>query len=324
MNKTLSKLKKIIPIAISLAVFVMVLLKMDLIVVKTIIKDADLSSLAKASFVVLVLLALIHTRWVLTVRLISSKLTHWELFKISFIGSFFGQILPTNVGSDATKIILLRINNFNNQEAFSSVILDRLVGLTSLMSLVIAGVFFHPNTLSSSELGSMLSSISGFCLLLFFVMGMFYTKLKYSKMSMRIFSSEKLIIMVRAIKTFKAHKMIPVFVISLTLNILTIIVFWFLFDALSKNVEFLFLFVTVPVLFLVLMVPISFAGWGLREASLVHMLTFEGIPAEISFSASILFGILMSLACLVGLFFCLKSQHLNTHTLKKAIKNFRL
>jgi uncharacterized membrane protein YbhN (UPF0104 family) len=52
------------------------------------------------------------------------------------------------------------------------------------------------------------------------------------------------------------------------------------------TVVFLFTFVQ-----LVSMLPISFAGWGLREGGMVLAFRFAGVPAEDALGASILFGI---------------------------------
>jgi uncharacterized membrane protein YbhN (UPF0104 family) len=60
------------------------------------------------------------------------------------------------------------------------------------------------------------------------------------------------------------------------------------------------LFAFVPVALLTAMVPISFAGWGVRELSFVYFLGSAGVSAEAALSLSIAFGLLRVLIGAIG------------------------
>ena len=51
---------------------------------------------------------------------------------------------------------------------------------------------------------------------------------------------------------------------------------------------------------LVLTVPLSIGGWGLREASMVGLFALVGVPPAVSLSLSILSGLLATLVTLPG------------------------
>ena len=51
-------------------------------------------------------------------------------------------------------------------------------------------------------------------------------------------------------------------------------------------------FLLVPLVFLVALLPISFAGWGLRETGAVGLFGLAAVPAEAALLLSVLFGLL--------------------------------
>jgi uncharacterized membrane protein YbhN (UPF0104 family) len=60
-----------------------------------------------------------------------------------------------------------------------------------------------------------------------------------------------------------------------------------------------FLVLVPPVLFLSMM-PVSFAGWGVREGAMVAALSAVGVPAHQSLAMSIAYGLVNVVASLPG------------------------
>ena len=75
--------------------------------------------------------------------------------------------------------------------------------------------------------------------------------------------------------------------------------------ALGINVDVITFILVVPVIFLIALIPISFAGWGLREAGAVWLFGMVGITSEGALAMSICFGLLLIVAGLPGLFILL-------------------
>ncbi len=61
------------------------------------------------------------------------------------------------------------------------------------------------------------------------------------------------------------------------------------------------LMVTLPAIGILLLLPISISGWGLRESALAAVLSIWGVPAGLTVLASITFGLMTILASLPGL-----------------------
>jgi uncharacterized protein (TIRG00374 family) len=80
-------------------------------------------------------------------------------------------------------------------------------------------------------------------------------------------------------------------------NALTI---FLLFRALHVEIGFMDVMVLSPLVILVLTVPLSIGGWGLREASMVGLFALVGVPTAVSLSVSILSGLLATLVTLPG------------------------
>ena len=55
-------------------------------------------------------------------------------------------------------------------------------------------------------------------------------------------------------------------------------------------------------------VPISIAGWGIREGALVYLFGLYGVRPETAFAVSILFGFALTLSSAPGALFILRAQ----------------
>jgi uncharacterized membrane protein YbhN (UPF0104 family) len=64
--------------------------------------------------------------------------------------------------------------------------------------------------------------------------------------------------------------------------------------------------VVVPIVSLVMMIPISFGGLGVGEATFIYLLGLVGIPPEQSFTLSIMVLVLSLVGTLPGAWFYLK------------------
>ena len=200
----------------------------------------------------------------------------------------------------------MRSNGIKYFEALNCIILDRLIGITSLMLSVIMSSFFYGSALSSPELFNLLNYVSIFCFCSVSFIALLFGLVKRSRWVLQIIKINYLHRIVHSISLLSVVGVLKILVISSSVNLLSVLVFWFLFQAFSENVDILLLFTIVPCLYLLLSLPISFGGWGLREATLMFILSLENIAPEISFTVSLFYGLLLMLPSLLGLYFFLK------------------
>jgi hypothetical protein len=79
--------------------------------------------------------------------------------------------------------------------------------------------------------------------------------------------------------------------LSLFVHVLSVMIAWCAVRAISASADFEELFMLTPPILLITMVPISIAGWGLREATMMVAFGYAGLSQTEGTVVSILFGL---------------------------------
>ena len=87
---------------------------------------------------------------------------------------------------------------------------------------------------------------------------------------------------------------------SLFIHLINIVVIYILAVDLGIAISFLASFVLFPIVILFMLVPISIAGWGVREGAMVIFLGLVGISSESALAVSLLYGIILTIVGLAG------------------------
>ena len=66
--------------------------------------------------------------------------------------------------------------------------------------------------------------------------------------------------------------------------------------------------IAIPPVFLLTIVPISLAGWGIREGAMVGIFMLVGADETKVLAMSILYGMLLIIASIPGAYFWVKSK----------------
>ncbi len=246
--------------------------------------------LALAVLVLLVQAVLLALRWQLIVRRCGAELPLERLFRFGMIGAFFNQTLPSSVGGDAMRIWLLG-KRHDWRVASYSVLLDRLIGLVALASMV---VLCLPWTfaLVQDPVGRIallvigLGSFAGW--LVFLVLG-FERWHVLQRWSLTRHLAATAIVAISILRT--PRSLGPVALISVLSHMLTALCAWCVAHSVNADLSLLnSVFVVLPVA-LITVVPISIAGWGVREGAMVAAFAYAGLPQTDGLLVSILFGV---------------------------------
>jgi uncharacterized membrane protein YbhN (UPF0104 family) len=97
-------------------------------------------------------------------------------------------------------------------------------------------------------------------------------------------------------------------VFAIGIHSLTILTLLFCLKAYGVDAPIEALMIGLPALSLLLMLPISISGWGLREATLSSVLALWGVNPSITVLASISYGAITVLSVLPGAYFLLKRK----------------
>jgi len=265
-----------------------------------------------------------HGGWILVallMQLTSTYLAAYRWFKISqllvfkerlsfyvqsyFKGTFFNQVLPSSIGGDAVRIIDLTRKEYDKKDAFYVVFVDRVVGLVGLLvlNLLATLIFFgsFDREFSFLIIFIALFGILGFSLLFQLHRLTFLTNIKGLNLFVRL---------ANRLNTLYASRQLLLkhISISVVVHFFSVLTMYGLSLALGLDLSFQTLLIAVPPVFLLTIVPISLAGWGVREGAMIGIFMLVGADQTKVLAMSILYGLLLILSSLPGSYFWIKSK----------------
>jgi len=290
-------LKTAVKLAITVAIFYFLLTYIDVHHLFAILSKSHGGYILLAFIAQMVSTLLAAYRW----RLIMEELHFSE--KVSFYvrsyfkGTFFNQILPGSIGGDATRIIDLVRLGHEKRDAFYGVFVDRVVGLVGLLVLnLIANIIFEgtfPPWLFNLINVITLGGIAGFILMLNLDQFTFLSGLKGLDLFHRLG--------LRMAKLYRSRLLLLRHIaISIVVHLFSVVAIYFLALSVDVWTDFGVFLVAIPPVFLLTIVPISLAGWGVREGAMVGIMMLVGIAQAKILAVSILYGILLILTALPG------------------------
>lgn len=245
--------------------------------------------LALGMLALAVQILLLAIRWRQVVIQCGVELPLPTMFRISMIALFFNQTLPSSVGGDAMRIWLIG-KQANWRIATYSVLLDRVIGVVALAALVVACL---PWTLQlvSDPIGRTALLVIGFGSL---GAGAAFVSLAWEQLRIlqRWSPTRHLAASAKVAVTIirSRHTLVTIFALSILIHLMTAVAAWCAARSVSANLSFLHsLFLVLPVV-LVSIVPISIAGWGVREGAMVAAFAYAGLPQSDGLIVSLLFG----------------------------------
>ena len=233
--------------------------------------------------------ALTTMRWKIIIARCGAEFTYSRLFRISMIGAFFNQTLPSSVGGDAIRVWLLH-KQANWRVATYSVLLDRVVGVMALATLVLACL---PWTLRlvADPIGRIALIVIGTGSI---GAGLVFLALASHRLHfLQHWTPTRHLAAAASVATAlirTPRSLVAIAALSIASHFTTAICAWCAARSVGADMTLLYsLFLVLPVA-LVSIVPISIAGWGLREGAMVAAFAYAGLPQSDGLVVSILFG----------------------------------
>jgi uncharacterized membrane protein YbhN (UPF0104 family) len=237
-------------------------------------------------------------RWRRVALANSAALSPQQALQFSLIGGFFNQVLPSTVGGDAARIWLLARTGAGRSKATYSVLLDRFFGVLTLAVAVTAGLPWS-FSLIQNPVGRMallvigLGSLAGGAA--FLALGRWQWPQKWS-LTRHLATMAEL-----ARQILLSRDSGPVIMgLSLLIHVLTAAVAWALARSIAAPLEFIHAFLLVLPVILIATIPVSIAGWGVRESSLVLAFSYAGLPESDGLIVSMLLGGAALMTGLIG------------------------
>ena len=219
-------------------------------------------------------------------------------YPISLIGAFFGQALPAGVGGDVVRVWLATRSGLSMRFAVSGILGDRLTGFLSILVIVTLELpqlraLFHSSALFG---GLLVVMIGGYCGLTIF---MLLDKLPQSLQRFKIARGFSAVSSDVRSALFSSFGPI-VLAFGAAIQLLNVLVVFLLARGLHSPTSFFDCLLIVPFANVLQTVPVSIAGWGVRESFFVTAFGLIGVAAPSALAISVLFGLLFLASSLPG------------------------
>jgi hypothetical protein len=238
-------------------------------------------------------------RWSLIQQWLGDPPDRIFYLKSYFKGALFNQLLPTSIGGDAYRIFENGQRIGNHKEAFFGVFIDRVAGLLGLLLLNAMALWWLPELLPSN-----LTKGIQWILLIGFAGALFGLTLhRLPGWSFLLWSSlQKL--SKRFALVYHCTRTISIqLILSVIIHLFSMLVLMTLGQALGLTFSFWVYLVVIPPVILLTLLPLSFAGWGIREGAMVGIFALIGAGSEPVLALSLLYGFILIAASLPGLWF---------------------
>jgi uncharacterized protein (TIRG00374 family) len=227
-------------------------------------------------------------QWAWILRVAGLTTPRRELIRLYLVGLFFNNFLPANVGGDAVKIFDLGRREGRPLKVFCATLLDRLLGLTGLTALAlvaVAAATLHTTTLPPVYplFLAMVIWLGLLCLLLSrrisSRLAPLLVRLGLGRVALRL---EAVLAEFRLYRA-RTRWFLGIFLFAVGVQALRVLTHLVAARGLSiplSGEQSLQLFVLVPLLGILIALPISVNGIGLRESASALTFTVAGIAAR--------------------------------------------
>lgn len=241
-------------------------------------------------------------RWGSVVKGLGHDMPYPTAMRLFYIGMFFNQALPGGTGGDAVRMFMARRLGASLRHAINGVLIERVATVLALVVLVDATQPLFLKSLQPEMASLSVTSVIGISLAA--VIGLAVVsqldRLPQAMQRWRLVRGMgNLGVDVRQIMFSPGRAAAPLFwSFAGHLNISLCV--YFLALALRLDVSLLDCVVLVPPVQLILTVPVSIGGWGVRESAMVWAFALVGVATEAALVLSLLFGVVALLVSLPG------------------------
>lgn len=280
----------VVRILVSLALLYLSLRGVNFAVIQERLSQINLGWIALAVLMTLIQVLFGALRWREISERCSAPLTDLQAFRINMIGTFFNQTLPSAIGGDAMRLWLVNRSGAGWRAATYSVLVDRAIGLIALAIIVVASLPWSYSLIADSRgrLALVLTDVAAISAGVgFLLLGRLpWQWLKTWWLTHHIYACSVIANRV----AFDRRSGPKIAVLSLSVHVLAVVIAWCAARAVAAPVEFSQVFLLIPPIMLITMLPISIAGWGVREATMMVAFGYASLAPADGTVVSLLFG----------------------------------
>jgi uncharacterized protein (TIRG00374 family) len=242
-------------------------------------------------------------RWILLLRAVGQQVRAKSAAWIYLISSFVGSFTPAGIGADVARAYTLGRRTAQGHEAAASVVVDRMLGLLSILAVGAIATWWLGPRFGLEE--RKLLAVSGGVVIagtLAFLFADVLARVVLPRGWQTSRLGSRVLRLADAVADYRGQRptLASVLLLSMAVQVLRTIQAYLLGVGIGLEVPFAYYLLFMPVALLTLLLPISQAGFGLPQAGIVWMLALQGVPEADGFALSLLIVLSGILANLPG------------------------
>ena len=224
-------------------------------------------------------------QWKTLLKTQGVRLSYFHVLRLYFVGLFFNNFMPGNVGGDVKKVYDIRVQGGVDSvgAGLTATFFDRLFGFffLTLLALGVGSLFFIHDPEQRAFIIPSLWVFLGFCVLF---AAIFSRRIGESlaKLLALIFPENINTRVLRMLERFRSFRIWnlwgKLFVLSTITQVLRVLVHYFCGIALGLDIAVSWYFFYMPLVALVSALPISIGGFGPRELLAQSLFAKAGVP----------------------------------------------
>ena len=283
-------LLSIIKIVISAALLYLALRKANFSDLASRIDVASLGWLALAIAATFLQIFIGVLRWRIVSAECGAPLPIRQAMRYNLIGAFFNQTLPSSIGGDAVRLWLVARAGAGWRAATYSIFVDRAIGLIALAVMIVASLPWSYQLITDPYGRSALLLVDFAALaggVGFLILGRLpWPWLRTWWGTHHLYACA---VIANRVVFSRTHG-IAIAALSIFVHVLAVVIAWCVVKSIAAPVGFGQTFQLIPPVMLITMLPISIAGWGVREATLGLAFGYAGLMTNEGINISLLFG----------------------------------
>ena len=306
----------ILKVLVSLVLVAWAFSKVNMTLVRAELASANLWFILVAFLLFLLAIVINGAKWQILLRAQDMAVPFGAVVEFQFIGFFFNNILPANIGGDLMRGYNLARYTDRTADAAVSVIVDRIIGLMAYMSSAVVAALVVVRLADRPEWRSLewvaLAVLLGLSMALAVMMSRRLRAQITRLFGFRWFAP--LAPMWAHISAafdayrFRYGALAAAFAVGLAGIVCTALVNWCLSLSMGGLMSLSLIFLMNPLIALVLMLPISIGGLGVTQTVYPFFFSLGGVPAGHALAVSILMQLVIFLGGLPGAFLWLRSR----------------
>ena len=234
------------------------------------------------------------------------------VMRIFFVSTFVGTFLPASVGGDAVRAYGLSKEGVGGVDAVASVLMDRLLGVVSILIVAIAGAMLARDLIDIRALFPALGLLTVLCAVALTVVFSPRAAVAIARfLAVLPRGRETGARLVSAIQRYSTLHlpMANVLLCSIAVQVLRVLQTYCLALGLGLAVPVGVHFALVPIILLIVLMPITINGIGTTQAAFVWLFGRAGVPSAPAFALSVLFLAIAVVGNLPGAVVYLRSRN---------------